>query len=145
MSITMMGGVSREELLLVYKESRTIAVVGASDNPDKAAHRIPQYLQSQGYRIIPVNPKGGRILNEDVVPSLAEVDEPVDMVDIFRPPAEAEAVARAAMQIGAKVLWFQPETHTDAAVQLARSAGLIVPFGICMGATHGALGLGPGT
>jgi uncharacterized protein len=145
MSITTMGGVSREELLLVYKESRTIAVVGASDNPDKTAHRIPQYLQSQGYRIIPVNPKGGRILNEDVVRSLAEVDEPVDVVDVFRPPAEAEAVARAAVQIGAKVLWFQPETHTDAAVQLAASAGLIVPFGICMGATHGALGLGPGT
>src|ERR1700730_17370477 len=102
MSINMMGGVSREELLLVYKESRTIAVVGASDNPDRAAHRTPQYLQSQGYRIIPVTPKGGRILNEDAVRSLAEVDEPVDVVDVFRPPAEAEGVARASGAIGSQ-------------------------------------------
>jgi predicted CoA-binding protein len=139
-----LGGFSREELLGIYQRVRTVAVVGASDSPDKAAHRIPAYLQSQGYRIIPVNPRGGTILGQPVRLSLAEIGEAVDLVDVFRPPSEAEAVARAAIEIGAKFLWFQPGTHTDAAVELARNAGLTVVFGICMGAVHGALGLGPG-
>lgn len=137
-----LGGFSREQLLRVYREVRTIAVVGASDNSEKPAHRIPAYLQANGYRVIPVNPRGGSILGEKVVGSLAEIDETVDVVDVFRPPAEAEAVARAAIEIGAKVLWFQPGTHTEAAVELAREAGLEVIFGICMGATHELLGLG---
>ncbi len=134
----------RQILLGVYREARTIAVVGASDDPGKPAHRIPAYLQSQGYRVIPVNPRGGQILGEPVFRSLAEIPEPVDVVDVFRPPAEAETIAQAAVENGARVLWFQPGTHTEAAVELARRAGLTVFFGICMGATHGSLGLGPG-
>ena len=140
------GGFLREDLLRVYREARTIAVVGASDNPEKPAHGIPAYLQSRGYRIIPVNPRGGEIFGESAVGSLAEVGERVDVVDVFRPPVEAEAVARHAIEIeiGAKVLWFQPGTHTEKAVELARAAGLEVFFEICLGATHGQLGLGPG-
>jgi uncharacterized protein len=139
-----LGGFPREDLLRVYRETRTIAVVGASDNPEKPAHRIPAYLQSQGYRIIPVNPRGGEIFGETAVASLAEIGETVEVVDVFRPPVEAEAVARQAIEIGAKVLWFQPGTHTEKAVELARAGGLEVFFEICMGATHGQLGLGPG-
>jgi len=139
-----LGGFGRQELLRVYQVGRPIGVVGASDNPAKAAHRVPAYLQSQGYRIIPVNPRGGEIFGEPVARSLTEIDEPVDVVDVFRPPAEAEDVARAAIAVGLKVLWFQPGTHTEQAVQLGREAGLEVIFGICMGATHGFLGLGVG-
>jgi predicted CoA-binding protein len=139
-----LGGYSRDDLLGVYGRVRTIVVVGASANPDKEAHQIPAYLQSQGFRIIPVNPRGGEILGVAAARSLAELGEKVDLVDVFRPPGEAEAVARAAVEAGAGILWFQPGTHTDAAVEMARSAGLRVFHGICLGETHGVLGLGPG-
>jgi predicted CoA-binding protein len=132
------------ELLEIYRRARTIAVVGASASRGKAAHAIPAYLQSQGYRIVPVNPRGGEILGERAYPSLCEVDLPVDVVDVFRPPEEAVAVARDAIAVGADVLWFQPGTHTEEAVRLARDAGLTVVAERCMGEMHGELGLGPG-
>jgi predicted CoA-binding protein len=132
------------ELLEIYRRARTIAVVGASASRGKAAHAIPAYLQSQGYRIVPVNPRGGEILGERAYPSLREVDLPVDVVDVFRPPEEAVAVARDAIAVGADVLWFQPGTHTEEAVRLARDAGLTVVAERCMGEMHGELGLGPG-
>jgi uncharacterized protein len=137
-------GPSRQELLRIYEQTKTIAVVGASANERKAAHVIPKYLQSQGYRIIPVNPKGGEILGERVYTSLEEIDEPVDVVDVFRPAAEAETIAREAVAISADVLWFQLGTHTVEAIQLAADGGLTIVAGRCMGATHGELGLGPG-
>jgi uncharacterized protein len=139
-----LGSPGPEELVRLYRQARTIAVVGASANTDKPAHRIPSYLQSQGYRIVPVNPRGGELLGERAYRSLLEVPAPVDVVDVFRPPAEAETVARDAVAIGAKVLWFQPGTDTDEAVRLAAEAGLEVVTGRCMGETHGELGLGPG-
>jgi uncharacterized protein len=139
-------GPSRQDLLLlhIYEQTKTIAVVGASADEHKAAHLIPSYLHSQGYRIIPVNPKGGQILGERVYPSLEEIEVPVDVVDVFRPPKEAEAIAREAVAIGADVLWFQPGTQTTEAIRLAADGGLAVVAGRCMGATHGELGLGPG-
>jgi uncharacterized protein len=134
----------RDALLRIYRQTRTIAVVGASANPRKPAHKIPAYLRSQGYRIVPVNPRGGELLGERAYRSLLEVPAPVDAVDVFRPPAEAETVARDAVAVGAKVLWFQPGTHTENAVRLAAEAGLEVVADRCMGETHGELGLGPG-
>lgn len=139
-----MERMTREMLLRIYEETNTIAVVGASTTDGKPGHDIPQYLQTQGYRIIPVNLRGGEILGERAVPSLLDVDGHVDVVDVFRPPEEAEAIARDAIGLGAKVLWFQPGTHTDEAVALARQAGLVVSTKRCMGVTHGWLGLGPG-
>jgi uncharacterized protein len=144
----MPGDVSRRvrgtaDLIRIYQEARTIAVVGASVHPDKPAHAIPAYLQDQGYRILPVNPRGGRILGEPAYRSLSEIDGRVDVVDVFRPPTEAETVAREAIVLGAPVLWFQPGTHTEQAVRLATDAGLLVVTGRCMGATHAQLGLEP--
>jgi uncharacterized protein len=133
---------SRDNFLDVFQRSKTIAVVGASDNSAKPANAIPAYLQEQGYQILPVNPRGGQILGQHVFASLDAVDTPVDVVDVFRPPAEAEEIARQAIAAGAKVLWFQPGTHTEQAVRLATDAGLTVVAGHCMGATHAQLGLG---
>ena len=130
-------GPSRQDLLRIYEQTKTIAVVGASANGHKAAHVIPSYLQSQGYRIIPVNPKGGEILGERVYPSLVDIDSPVDVVDVFRPPAEAEIIAREAIAIGADVLWFQTGTHATEASQLATDVGLRIVAGHCIGATTG--------
>ena len=134
----------REKLLRIYAETKTIAVVGASADETKAAHQIPRYLQSQGYRIIPVNPRGGEILGEPLFRSLADIDVPVDVVDVFRPAQEAPAIARQAIAIGAKVLWLQIGIESEEARQLAEAAGLTVIMNRCMGETHGELGLGPG-
>jgi predicted CoA-binding protein len=133
-----------QRLLRIYRESRTIAVVGASRDEDKAAHRIPAYLQSQGYRIIPVSPRGDTILGEPVRRSLADIDEPIDIVDVFRPGAEAPAIARDAVAAGAKVLWLQLGIESDEARRIAEDAGLIVVMNRCLGMTHRWLGLGPG-
>jgi uncharacterized protein len=140
----MMDALLRERLLRIYAETRTIAVVGASRDPAKPAHRIPRYLQSQGYRILPVNPRGGQLLGEPVARSLAEVDGPVDVVDVFRPAEEAPRIAREAIEAGAKVLWLQVGIVSEEARQEAEAAGLTVVMDRCMGQTHAELGLGPG-
>ena len=134
----------REQLSRIYAEIRTIAVVGASADESKAAHQVPRYLQSQGYRIVPVNPRGGEIFGEPVFRSLAEIDVPVDVVEVFRPTQEAPEIARQAIAIGAKVLWLQLGIVSEEARRIAEAAGLIVVMNRCMGATHGLLGLGPG-
>lgn len=134
----------REKLLRIYAETKTIAVVGASADETKASYHIPRYLQSQGYRIIPVNPRGGEILREPVFRSLSEIDVPVDVVDVFRPAQEAPAIARQAIAIGAKVLWLQLGIESEEAWQLAEAAGLTVIMNRCMGETHSFLGLGSG-
>ena len=137
-------GLSHEDMLRIYEQPKTIAVVGASTAVGKPAHDKPRYLQSQGYRIVPVNPRGGEILGQHAFASLRDVDIPIDVVDVFRPPAEAEAIARDAVAVGAKVVWFQPGTDTDEAAAMATQGGLIVVRRRCMAVTHGLLGLGPG-
>lgn len=135
---------TRDDLLRIYADTKVIAVVGASDDVLKPAGNIPAYLQSQGYRIIPVNPTRDAVLGERTVASLADIDEPVDVVDVFRPAPEGADIARQAAEIGAKVIWFQPGTQSGEASRIAHDAGLTVISRICMGATHGTLGLGPG-
>src|SRR5258708_35155289 len=134
----------RERLLRIYAETRTIAVVGASADASKPSHQIPLYLQSQGYRIVPVNPRGGELFGERVFPSLAEIDVSVDVVDVFRPAEEAPAIARQAIAIGAKVLWLQLGIESEEARQLAEAAGPPVLKDPRIGATPPALGPGPG-
>jgi predicted CoA-binding protein len=133
-----------DELREIYASTKTIAVVGASSDASKPGHRIPRYLQSQGFRIIPVSPKGGEILGERVYTSLREVDVPVDVVDVFRPAEEAPAIAQDAAATGAKVLWLQTGIVSADAAEIARADGLKVVMNTCMGETHARLGLGPG-
>lgn len=140
----MRDDVNREQLLRIYAQSKTIAVVGASADESKAAHRIPSYLQGQGYRILPVNPRGGEIFGEHVYNSLIEIDVPVHVVEVFRPALEAPEIARQAVTIGAKVLWLQQGIVSEEAKHIAETAGLAVVMDRCMGATHVMLGLGPG-
>jgi uncharacterized protein len=134
----------REQLARIYAETKTIAVVGISRYPFKPSQRIPKYLQEQGYRIRPVNPHGGSVLGEPVARSLAEVDGPVDVVDVFRPAEEAPKLARQAIDIGAKVLWLQEGIESQEAKRIAEAAGLTVVMNRCMGETHAELGLGRG-
>ena len=125
-----------DDLRAIYEETKTIAVVGASSNPSKAAHSIPSYLQAQGFRIIPVTPKGGELFGEPAATSLAEIDDQVDVVDVFRPGEEVPDIAREAAAIGAKVLWLQPGISSEEGAGIARQAGLQVVTDMCMGATH---------
>ena len=136
-----------EELTRIYADTKTIAVVGASGSEEKAAHTIPRYLQRQGYRVIPVNPRGGEILGEKVYESLADVPEPIDVVDVFRPSEETPEVAKAAVEAGSKVLWLQEGISNEEAEKIASEGGLDVVMDMCMGATHHRLlnkGQGPG-
>jgi uncharacterized protein len=135
---------SRAQLLRLYEAVRTIAVVGASSKPGRPANYVPAYLVSQGYRVIPVSPRGGELFGEPVRASLEEIDEPIDVVDVFRPAPEGPDIVRAAARIGARVVWLQPGTESPEAVSAAAEAGLVVITRLCMGAAHGTLGLGPG-
>jgi hypothetical protein len=125
-----------DQLRAIYADTKTIAVVGASGDPSKAAHTIPAYLQSVGYKIIPVSPKGGELFGETVRTSLKEIDEPVDVVDVFRPAEEAPGIAQEAADIGAKVLWLQAGIWSDVAYEIGKGEGLTVIMDMCMGATH---------
>ncbi len=133
-----------DELRTIYEDTKTIAVVGASEDPRKPGHSIPRYLQHEGFRIIPVNPKGGEILGEKVFASLQEIDEPIDVVDVFRPSDETPDIARSAVEAGAKVLWLQEGIESEEAERIASEAGLKVVMNRCMGETHYQLKLGPG-
>lgn len=140
-----MANPSDDELREIYAETKTIAVVGASNDESKAANEIPRYLQRHGYRIVPVNPRGGEILGERAYASLTDVDVPVDVVDVFRPSEETPDIARQAVSIGAKVLWLQLGIESEEAATIAQDGGLRAVMDMCMGATHRRLGLGPGS
>jgi len=108
------------------RESRTIAVVGLSPNPQRDSHRVAKYLQNQGYRIVPVNPMVGEVLGEKSYPDLSSVPEPIDMVDIFRRSEHAASVVEEAIQIGAKYIWMQDGVVDEEAASKAEAAGLLV-------------------
>lgn len=114
----------------------TIAVVGASNKPERAGHYIPRYLKSQGYRIVPVNPNYDVVLGETCYPSLKEIPFSVDIVEVFRRPEHCEEVARDAIAIGAKVLWLQLGITCDPAKKVATEAGLTYVEDACMGPEH---------
>ena len=108
----------------VLERSTTIAVVGASRDPYKAGGSVPEGLQRRGFRIVPINPFANVLFGEKVYRSLADVPEKIDIVDVFRPAADAPEIARQAVAIGAKSLWLQQEIRSDEARKIAESAGL---------------------
>lgn len=135
---------SLEELRPLYESAHTIASVGASTNPRAPGGYVPRYLQAHGFRIVPVNPARAEVLGEPSFDDLRDVDVAVDVVQVFRPADEAPAIAKAAVEIGAKILWLQPGIRSEEAAAIGRDAGLTVVMGRCMGVVHGQLGLGPG-
>jgi len=115
---------------------RTIAVVGLSPDPGKASHGVARYLKERGYRIIPVNPGAEEILGEKAYPNLSAIPEPVDIVDIFRPPAAVPAIVDEAVRIGAKVAWMQEGIAHPEAARQAEAAGLMVIQNRCLMKEH---------
>ena len=108
------------------KNSRTIAVVGLSPNPDRDSYRVSKYMQEQGYRIIPVNPMADEVLGEKSYPDLKAIPEPIDMVDIFRRSELVSPVVDEAIEVGAKYIWMQDGVVDEESAQRALEAGLLV-------------------
>ncbi|MGC4804572.1 CoA-binding protein [Micromonospora sp. DT233] len=125
----------------ILADSAVIAVVGASRDPAKAAHRVPAQMQRHGWRIIPVNPTADELFGERVYRSLADIPHPVDLVDVFRPAADAVEVVREAVAIGAPAVWLQLGIVSPQARRIAEEAGLDYVEDRCLIVERAAAGL----
>ena len=121
----------------ILRESNTIAVVGLSNERQKASHFVATYLQRAGYRVIPVNPRGGTVLGETVYPDLASVPVPLDLVVVFRRGPETVRMAEQAIAKGVPRIWFQLRIPAKEAAERAAAAGLEVVIDKCIKMEHG--------
>ena len=115
---------------------KNIAVVGMSKNPEKAAHYVPKYLADRGYNIIPVNPTTDELMGKKCYHEINEVNESIDIVNVFRPSDQVMPVVAGAIKKKPKVIWLQEGIHNQEAEELARNAGIEVVFNRCMLAEH---------
>lgn len=122
-----------ETVIKVLGQSKVIALVGASPKPERASYRVMNYMLQRGYEVIPVNPvqTGNQILGQTVVSALADIDKPIDMVDVFRNSDAAGAVIDEAISVGAKAVWLQLDVINEAGAARAREAGLDVVMDRC--------------
>jgi predicted CoA-binding protein len=134
----MASPVHSDPIFDLLRTARTIAVVGLSDSPLRPSHGVAAYLQSQGYRIIPVNPEIKVSLGEKAYPSLLDVPEKIDIVDIFRRPEFVPEVVDQAIQLKVPAVWMQEEIVHEKAAQKARAAGIFVVMDRCILVEHRA-------
>ena len=123
-----------EDIAELLRNARNIAMVGASDRPDRPSHGVMKFLQSHGYRVFPVNPQitGEHVHGEFVWRELAQIGEPIDIVDIFRRPQAAGEAVDQAIAVGAKAVWLQLGIVNEEAAQRAEQAGLKVVMDHCI-------------
>lgn len=119
-----------------YKNIKTIAVVGLSDDPERPSYRVAKYLMEKGFKIIPVNPNIKDFMGIKSYRTLLDVKEKIDVVDIFRRSEFIEPIVNDAIKIGAKSIWMQEGIKNDAAAKKAMDAGLIVVMDMCMMKEH---------
>jgi uncharacterized protein len=129
------------QLRAILSTSRTIAIVGASSNHDRPSFGVMKILMAAGFQVIPVTPREPRILGRTAYPTLADVPEPVDIVDVFRRAEDTPAIADEAARIGAKVLWLQLGISNDETAARAEAAGLTAIMDLCVGQTVTRLGI----
>src|ERR687897_2166175 len=122
----------------ILRDSRTIALVGASPKEWRPSHGVMRYLLEQGYRVIPVRPHVKEVLGLPCVPSLAEIEEPIDLVDVFRRAEFCPAVAEEAVSVGARALWLQLGIVSSEARAIAEGAGLDYVENECTAIVHAA-------
>lgn len=137
MSVVDLGRYQNEAAIRrALHSSRTIAVVGLSPNELRASNFVGFYLKRHGYRVIPVNPRADEILGESSYPSLSEIPEPVDIVNVFRAPDAVPDIAREAVAIGAKTLWLQFGVISPEGAEIAESGGMTVIMDRCLKVEH---------
>jgi predicted CoA-binding protein len=127
---------SSDPILDLLRSSKTIAVVGLSSNPARPSNEVAAYLQSAGYRIIPVNPNESEVLGEKSYARLEDIPEPIDIVDVFRRSEDVPPVVDSAIAIKAKILWLQLGVKNAASAEKARTAGLTVIENACLLIEH---------
>jgi len=120
---------------------RTVAVIGMSKHSSKAAHYVPKYLIDNGYDITPVNPNAENILNISCYDSVSEIEDSVDIIDVFRPSEQISTIIQECIEKKPKVIWLQEGIHDLESEELARKAGILVVYNRCMLAEHRRLGL----
>jgi uncharacterized protein len=130
-----------QELRRILESAETIAMVGASSNPEKPSHRIMEQLLAAGYRVIPVNPTEKEVLGQSAVAALSDIREKVDIVDVFRRAGETPPLVEQTVAIGAPVLWLQLGIANDETARLGKARGLTVIMDRCIGRTHRDLGI----
>lgn len=117
---------------------KTIAVVGLSDSPMRPSYGVSAYMQSQGYRIIPVNPNIAEALGEKAYPSLLKVPDKIDLVDVFRRPEYVDEIVEQAIQLKIPAIWLQEDVINERAAERARQAGIFVAMDLCILKEHRA-------
>jgi hypothetical protein len=127
---------SSDPILDLLRQTKNIAVVGLSSNPARPSHEVSSYLQSVGYRIIPVNPNEREVLGAKSYPRLEDIPESVDIVDIFRRSDAVPPIIDSAIAIRAKAVWLQLGVVSPQACEIARSAGLLAVEGFCLLVEH---------
>jgi len=127
---------SDQQIKELLQKARTIAVVGLSSSRLRASYGVAQYMQSAGYRVIPVNPNEQQVLGEKAYARLEDVPEKVDVVDVFRRSEFVPEIVDAAIRIGARAIWMQEGVADEAAAQRARAAGLFVVMDTCILKEH---------
>ena len=123
----------------IVKEAKTVAVVGASNDPEKYSNEVAAYLKEHGYHVILVNPTEEEVLGERAYDTVDEVPEKIDVVDVFLPPEKTPEIAEDAVRAGAKVLWLQEGIKNSEARQIAEEGGLTYVEDRCMLKTHASL------
>ena len=127
---------SEADIKSILEESKTVAVVGLSPRQERDSHRVAKYLQSQGYRVIPVNPNADETLGERSYPDLASFPEPIDVVDAFRRSEAVPEIVEEAIKVGARTVWMQQGVIHEEAAARACEAGLQVVMDRCMMIEH---------
>ncbi len=128
-----------QEIKKILTESKSVAVVGASNKPERDSYRVMQYLIEAGYNVIPVNPSYPQILGRNCYPDLRQIEEPIDIVDIFRRSEDVLPIVQDAAIINAKTVWMQIGVQNEEAAQLALRAGLKVVMNRCIMVEHRTL------
>ena len=128
-----------EKIAELLRSAKTIAVVGLSNNPARTSNGVSAYMQSQGYRIIPVNPAISEALGEKAYPTLSEVPEKIDIVNVFRRPEHVPEVVDEAIRLGVPAIWMQEGVVHEEAAEKARQAGIFVVMNRCILKEHGRL------
>jgi uncharacterized protein len=138
MRVLLPDGVNKaaDPILEILKTYKTIAVVGLSSNPSRASYEVTEYMQSAGYKIIPVNPNEREVLGEKSYARLEDVPGKIEIVDVFRRAEDVPPVVESAIKIGAKVVWMQLGIANAEAAERGRAAGLIVVEDACILVEH---------